>query len=138
MATALVEGLTFTTSDPVIVDDALLGGFADVLGSRSDCFGLPLVFSVTTILAHLAMDSGAVPRDGLVHTAESLRVTREPRLGDRLTGELVVEEIRRRAGATQLQVRSTIFADDLDDRDSRAPIAVTVSTLTFRTPDDWT
>ncbi|WP_164473727.1 FAS1-like dehydratase domain-containing protein [Gordonia insulae] len=120
--------MTFTTSDEVVVDTALLAGFADVLGSRSDTFAVPVIFRVTVILAHEAMDSGTVPSDGIVHTAESLRVRRQPRVGDRLTGLLTVEEIHHRGGATQLLVRSDIMADG-----EVAPIAVTTSTLAFRT-----
>ncbi|MYR05558.1 hypothetical protein GTV32_04180 [Gordonia sp. SID5947] len=119
--------MTFTTPEVIVVDDELLAGFADVLGSNSADFGLPVVFSVTTELAHQAMQSGTVPTDGIVHTSESLRLRREPRLGDHLSGLLTVEEIHRRAGATQLVVRSDIVADG-----ESSPIAVTTSTLTFR------
>ncbi|MGC5259000.1 hypothetical protein ACPXCG_21885 [Gordonia sp. DT218] len=119
--------MTFTTPDVVVVDGELLAGFADALGSDSDDFGLPVVFRVTTELAHQAMHSGTVPSDGIVHTSESLLLRREPRLGDHLSGLLTVEEIHRRGGATQLLVRSDIVAAG-----ESSPIAVTTSTLTFR------
>ncbi|MFW0785864.1 hypothetical protein AAFP35_15230 [Gordonia sp. CPCC 206044] len=128
MARDLVEGMTFATPAAIAVDTDLVAGFAAVLGG-SDDFLLPVLFRVSTVLAQTAIRSGTVPHDGLVHTAESMRIRREPRLGDRLSGLLTVETITHRAGATCLQVRSDIVAEG-----ESAPIAVATSTLAFRTP----
>ncbi|MDY6807709.1 hypothetical protein GIY30_12065 [Gordonia sp. HNM0687] len=127
MATELVEGMIFRTPAAVAVDDALIGAFADVIGSAGDAIPIGVIFRVSVELAHQAMDSGVVPRDGIVHTAESLRVRRAPVRGDLLSGVLTVTHVRHRAGATQLAVRSDIHADGETE-----PIAASTSTLVFR------
>ncbi|GAB90988.1 hypothetical protein [Gordonia rhizosphera] len=131
MAKDLVEGMTFTASDPVVVDGDLVGAFGAVLGATSDAFTIPVIARVATLLVRVAMDADVLPHDGVMHTAESLRIRRDPRTGDVLRGLLTVETIHHRAGATQLQLRSDILADGED-----SPIAVTTSTLIFRNPGE--
>lgn len=128
MATELVEGMVFRTPAAVAVDDALVGAFADVIGTVTDDVPIGVIFRVSVELAHQAMDSGVVPRDGIVHTAESLQVRRAPVRGDLLSGVLTVTSVRHRAGATQLAVRCAIHAEGETE-----PIAASTSTLVFRT-----
>ncbi|MEE4025339.1 hypothetical protein V1Y59_19800 [Gordonia sp. PKS22-38] len=127
MATELVAGMAFRTPGAVAVDDELIASFVDVVDDGQDPCPLSVIFRISVELAHQAMDSGVVPRDGLVHTAESVHLHRPPRRGDRLSGVLTVTHVRHRAGATQVDIRSDIFAEG-----EGPPIADTTSTLVFR------
>ncbi|MGV9670843.1 MULTISPECIES: hypothetical protein [unclassified Gordonia (in: high G+C Gram-positive bacteria)] len=130
MPYTLAEGMVFTTPEPLGVTDTLLADFAEVVGPGTTPSGLPVVHQIMAILAREAMRAGAVPADGLVLTAESLRVHRPPRSGDVLGGRLTIESVRRRAGAVSTRVRGEILAATAET------IAESLATLTFREDDD--
>ena len=129
MAYTVAEGMVFRTPEPIAVTDALLTGYSDVISQGRSASGLPVIHQVMAILAREAVEEGAVAGDGIVLTAESLRIRRAPVAGDVVTGRLRVESVTRRAGAVQTQVRGEILvADEL-------PLAESVATMAFRDED---